>query len=65
MLFTLALLVGVGASVVARVQGEREGGAPVVVLALLLLGVVTVDAVGRGVVAVVRRLITDGGPRRP
>jgi hypothetical protein len=32
-----------------------------VVFALVLLGVVTLDAVGRGVVAVVRRLIMDGG----
>jgi hypothetical protein len=29
-----------------------------------LVGVVTLDAVGRGVVAVVRRLIVDGGPKR-
>jgi hypothetical protein len=29
----------------------------------LLIGVVTLDAVGRGVVAVARRLILDGGPR--
>ena len=39
----------------------REGGAPLVVLALVLVGVVTLDAVGRGVVGVVRRLI--GGLR--
>jgi hypothetical protein len=32
-----------------------------VVFALLLIGVVTLDTVGRGVVAVVRRLIVDGG----
>ena len=56
-LFTAALLVGVAGIVVARAHGAREGGAPVVVLALLLAGVVTLDAVGRGVVAVVRRLI--------
>jgi len=55
-LFTGALLVGAAAIVVARVQGAREGGAPLVVLALLLVGVVTLDAVGRGDVAVVRRL---------
>jgi cation transporter-like permease len=54
--FTAALLVGVIAMVVARAHGEREGGAPLVVLALLLLGVVALDAVGRRVVAVVRRL---------
>jgi hypothetical protein len=29
-----------------------------------LAGVVTLDAVGRGVVALVRRLVLDGGPRR-
>jgi hypothetical protein len=61
--FTAALLIGVTGIVVARAHGDREGGAPLVVLALLLLGVVTLDAVGRGVVAVFR-LISDGGPRR-
>jgi hypothetical protein len=50
--------------VIARAHGDREGGAPLVVLALLLAGVVTLDAVGRGVVALVRRLVFDGGPRR-
>jgi hypothetical protein len=63
-LFTGALLVGGAEIVVARLHGAREGGAPMVVLALLLVGVVTLDAVGRGVVAVVRRLVSDGGPRR-
>ena len=58
--FSGALLVGGAAIVVGHVQGDREGGAPLVVLALLLLGVVTLDAVGRGVVAVVRRLIVRG-----
>jgi len=62
--FTVALLVGVAAIVVARAHGDREGGAPLVMLVLLLIGVVTLDAVGRGVVAVVRRLILDGGLRR-
>ena len=62
--FTVALLVGVAGIVVARAHGDREGGAPLVVFALLLLGVLTLDAVGRGVVAVVRRLISDGGLRR-
>jgi hypothetical protein len=62
--FTGALLVGVAGIVVARAHGDREGGAPLVVFTLLLVGVVTLDAVGRGVVAVVRRLILDGGPRR-
>jgi hypothetical protein len=60
-LFTVALLVGVAEMVVARARGDREGGAPLVVLALLLVGVVTLDAVARGVVALVRRLILDGG----
>jgi hypothetical protein len=46
--------------VVARAHGDREGGAPLVVLALLLAGVITLDAVGRGVVALVRRLNLDG-----
>jgi hypothetical protein len=55
--FTVALLVGVVGIVVARAHGDHEGGAPLVVFALLLAGVVTLDAVGRGVVAVVRRLI--------
>jgi hypothetical protein len=63
-LFTVALLVGVAEMVVARARGEREGGAPLVVLALVLVGVVTLDAVARGVVALVRRLILDGGLRR-
>jgi hypothetical protein len=62
--FTVAILGGVAAIVVARAHGDREGGAPLVVFALLLLGVVILDAVGRGVVALVRRLILDGGPRR-
>jgi hypothetical protein len=62
--FTVALLAGVAGIVVARARGDREGGAPLVVFALLLVGVVTLDAVGRGVVAVVRRLIATGGLRR-
>ena len=62
--FTVALLVGVAAIVAARAHGDREGGAPLVVFALLLIGVITLDAVGRGVFAVVRRLILDGRPRR-
>jgi hypothetical protein len=47
----------------ARAHGDREGDAPLVVLvlALVLVSVVTLDAVGRGVVGVVRRLI--GGLR--
>jgi hypothetical protein len=62
--FTIAFLVGVAEIVVARAHGDREGGAPLVVLALLLAGVVTLDAVGREVVALVRRLILDGRLRR-
>jgi len=54
--FTLALLFGVAEMAVARAHGDREGGAPLVVLALLLVGVVALDTVGRGVVALVRRL---------
>jgi hypothetical protein len=46
----------------AQAHGAREGGAPLVVLALVLAGVVTLDAVGRGVVTVARRLL--GGLRR-
>jgi hypothetical protein len=59
-LFTGALLVAGTEIVVAWVHGAREGGAPLVVLTLLLVGVVSLDAVGRGVVAVVRRLVVRG-----
>jgi hypothetical protein len=62
--FTVALLVCIAGFVYARVRGDREGGAPLVVLALVLAGVVTLDAAGRGAVAVVRRLTEDGGPTR-
>ena len=62
--FTVALLVGVTEMAVARAHGDREGGAPLVVLALLLAGVVTLDALGRRVVTLARRLIWDGGLRR-
>jgi hypothetical protein len=55
-LFTAAFLFGVAEIVFAHAQGAREGGAPGVVLALVLAGVVALDAVGRGVVAVARRL---------
>jgi len=61
--FTVALLVGVVGVAVARAHGDREGGAPLVVFALLLIGVATLDAIGRGVVAVFR-LVLDGGLRR-
>jgi hypothetical protein len=63
-LFTAALLVGVAGIAISRAHGDREGGAPLVVLTLLLIGVVTLDAVGRGVFAVVRRLILDRGHKR-
>ncbi len=62
-LFTGALVIGGAEIVIARVHGDREGGAPLVVLTLLLVCVVTLDAVGRGVVALVRRRTSDGGPR--
>jgi hypothetical protein len=55
-LFTAAFLLGFAEIVYVRAQGDREGGAPGVVLALVLAGVVVLDAVGRGVVAVARRL---------
>jgi len=55
-LFTGALLVGVAAIADSRAHGDREGGAPLVMLTLLLAGVVALDAIGRGVVAVVHRL---------
>jgi hypothetical protein len=54
-LFAIALLVWVVEIALARAHGDREGGAPLVVLTLLLTGVVTLDAVGRGIAAVVRR----------
>jgi hypothetical protein len=38
--FTVALLVGIAGIVDARAHGNREGGAPPVVLALVLVGVV-------------------------
>ena len=62
--FTAALLAGGAAIVFARAQGDREGGAPLVVLTLLLAGVVALDAVGRGAVAVVRRLVPRSRLRR-
>jgi hypothetical protein len=64
-LFTAAFLFGVAEIIFVRAQGDREGGAPGVVLALVLAGVVALDAVGRGVVAVARRLTLSGGFRRP
>src|SRR6476659_1598849 len=62
--FTVALLVGVAAIVDARAHGARSGGAPGVLFARLFIGVVTLDAVGREIVSVVRRFILDGGPGR-
>ena len=62
--FTAALLVSGAAIVIGRAHGDREGGAPLVVLALVLAGVIALDAVGRGVVAVVRRRVLGGGLRR-
>jgi hypothetical protein len=58
--FTAALLAGGAGLVFGRAHGNREGGAPLVVLALVVAGVVALDAVGRGVVAVVRRFIVRG-----
>jgi hypothetical protein len=63
-LFTVALLLAVAEMAIARLHGDREGGAPLVVLTLLLLGVIVFDAVGRGVVSVVRGRVLDGGRRR-
>jgi hypothetical protein len=56
--FTVALLVCIVGFVDARAHGDGEGGAPLVVLALVLVGVIGLDAVGREVVALVRRLIS-------
>jgi hypothetical protein len=60
LVFTATLLAGGAGIVFGRAQGDREGGAPLVVLALLVAGVVALDAVGRGAVAAVRRLILRG-----
>jgi hypothetical protein len=62
--FTIALLVGAAEIAIARAHGDREGGAPLVVFALLLVGVVALDSIGRGVAAGIRRLILDGRLRR-
>jgi hypothetical protein len=64
LLFTVALAVGVAGIVYARAHGDREGGAPLVVLALVLVGVVALDAAGRCVITLVRRLAVGGGGRR-
>ncbi len=60
--FTVAFLVCVTGFVDARAHGDGEGGAPLVVLAMVLTGVVVLDAVARGFVAGLRRVI--GGQRR-
>jgi hypothetical protein len=60
-LFTAALLASGAAIVVAQAHGDREGGAPLVVLALVLSAVVALDAVGRGVVTLARRLVLRFG----
>ena len=59
-LFTAAFLLGIAEIVFVRAHGDREGGAPGVVLALVLAGVVALDAVGRGVVAAARRFGVSG-----
>jgi hypothetical protein len=55
-LFTAVLVLGVTVMAVTRAQGDREGGAPVLMLLLFLAGVVCLDAIGRSAVGVVRRL---------
>lgn len=60
--FTVAFLVCVAGFVDARAHGDGEGGAPLVVLAMVLTGVVVLDAVARGFGAGLRRVI--GGQRR-
>jgi hypothetical protein len=62
--FTATLLAAGAGIVLGRAQGDREGGAPLVVLALLVAGVVALDAVGRGAVAAVRHLLLRGRLRR-
>jgi len=63
-LFTVVLLVAVAGIADSRAHGDREAGAPLLMLTLLLVGVVTLDAVGRGVVAAFRRLTLNGALRR-
>jgi hypothetical protein len=62
--FTVTVLAGGAAVVFARAHGAREGGAPFVVLAIVVAVVIVLDAVAQGGVAVVRRLILRGGVRR-
>ena len=54
--FTATLLALGTTMVFAWAHGAREGGAPLVVLALAAAIVIAVDALGRGGVAAVRRL---------
>jgi hypothetical protein len=62
--FTVAVL-AMGAEIVfARAYGAREGGAPLVVLAMVVTVVIVLDAVARGGVAAIRRLILRSGLRR-
>jgi hypothetical protein len=63
-LFTVAVLVSIAGIVDAQAHGAREGGAPLVVFALVLVGVITLDAVGRRVVAVARRRGASSSSRR-
>jgi len=60
-LFTVVVLLGVAEILFVRAQGDREGGAPAVVLTLLLAGVVALDTASRGVVAGARRLVSSDG----
>jgi len=62
--FTVVVLFGGAEIKFVRAQGDQEGGAPAVVLTLVLAGVVALDAAGRGVIAAARRLISGGGFRR-
>ncbi len=55
--FTVVLVAAIAAFIEARAHGAHEGGAPVVVLTLALVGVIALDVVGRGAVAALRRLI--------
>jgi hypothetical protein len=58
--FTVTVLAGVAAVVFARAHGAREGGAPVVVLAMAVAVVIALDAAAKGGVAIARRLIFRG-----
>ena len=60
--FTGTLLAGCAAIVSAWAHGAREGGAPLVVLALAVALVIALDTVGRGGVFIVRRLLLRRHP---